>query len=124
MSPDISVGPLNPDASGPLSLLRRFSSFFSFFAFFSRFRFSPLRSLLETIAAAMFGQPTRVEIVEPRADAPPPPGARPPAGRDPDALRQLRADALNDPGIGRALEILGAEIVEIRPLSSGGPGQG
>ena len=58
MSPDISVGPLNPDASGPLSLLRRFSSFFSFFAFFSRFRFSPLPPLIATITATVIGAST------------------------------------------------------------------
>ena len=58
MSPDTSVGPLNPDASSPLSLLRRFSSFFSFFAFFSRFRFSPLPPLIATITATVIGAST------------------------------------------------------------------
>ena len=44
VSPEISVGPLSPDASGPPSLLRRFFSFRSFFSFLSRFRFSPFPS--------------------------------------------------------------------------------
>jgi hypothetical protein len=33
-----------------------------------------------------------------------------------DVARQRRQQALNDPAVGRALEILGADIVEIRPL--------
>ena len=37
----------------------------------------------------------------------------------PDMGRQRRQEALNDPGVSRALEILGGEIVEIRPLGSG-----
>ena len=52
VSPEISVGPLSPDASGPPSLLRRFFSFRSFFSFLSRFRFSPFPSSPTPAAAA------------------------------------------------------------------------
>ena len=52
VSPEISVGPLSPDASGPPSLLRRFFSFRSFFSFLSRFRFSPFPSSPAPAAAS------------------------------------------------------------------------
>jgi hypothetical protein len=47
-----------------------------------------------------------------------------PAGEvDPEVVRRLRQRALEHPGVGRALEVLGGEIAEIRPLS-GGNGEG
>ena len=57
VSPEISVGPLSPDASGPPSLLRRFFSFRSFFSFLSRFRFSPFPSSPAPAAAAASASP-------------------------------------------------------------------
>ena len=64
----------------------------------------------------MFGRPTKVEV-EQAGDTR---EAKRAPTRDPDATRQVRADALNDPGIGRAMEILGAEIVDIRPVGMPG----
>jgi DNA polymerase-3 subunit gamma/tau len=68
-------------------------------------------SQLEALAARFFGEPTRVEVAEERSS---PPGAD--AAEDGEAVRLRRQAALNDPGVGRALEILGGEIVDIRPL--------
>jgi DNA polymerase-3 subunit gamma/tau len=68
---------------------------------------------LEALAARFFGRPTavRVELQEEEA-APDDAAARP----DPETVRQRRQAALNHPGVGRTLEIMGGEIVEIRPL--------
>ncbi len=72
---------------------------------------------LEEIASRFFGRPTpvRIELDE---------GAQPDAGdgatqADPEALRRRRQAAINDPGVGRALEIMRGEILEIRPLGGG-----
>ena len=83
---------------------------------FSSSRLAEKRAFIEEVASEMFGRPTRVEVQRAgEADA----ESDTEKGRfDPEATRQIRADALNDPGIGRALEILGAEIVEIRPLGN------
>jgi DNA polymerase-3 subunit gamma/tau len=68
---------------------------------------------LEQLAGRFFDRPTPVHVEsvpeESSADARP----------DADALRRRRAAALSDPGVGRALEILGGEIVDIRPLGDG-----
>ena len=66
---------------------------------------------LASLASEMFGRPTRVEVQrspqpEPDADGS---GA-------PETLRALKAEALEDPGVQRAIDILSAEIVDIRPL--------
>jgi len=66
---------------------------------------------LVTLAREIFGRPTEVEVQQP--EAPPQTG---PQTDHSEQLRALRAEALNDPGIGRAIAILDAEIVEIRPL--------
>ncbi len=80
---------------------------------FSANRLAEKRTLLEGVATEMFGRPTRVDVQQSSEAT----GAQEPS-IDPDTTRQVRADALNDPGIGRALEILGAEIVDIRPLGT------
>jgi DNA polymerase-3 subunit gamma/tau len=73
--------------------------------------------LLETLSGRFFDRPTRVQIEgstdgsAERASA---------AGPDPEHARQRRAAALKDPGVGRALEILGGEIVDILPLGEHG----
>ncbi len=65
---------------------------------------------LEALCAHFFGRPMRVQVsVEDEAQ----PG-RP--DRDPEAIRRLRQDALKDPGVLAAVEVLEGEIVEIRPL--------
>jgi DNA polymerase-3 subunit gamma/tau len=72
---------------------------------------------LEQIAARFFGHPTpvRIELEE---------GAQPDAADgatrvDPEAVRRTRQAAINNPGVGRALEIMRGEILEIRPLGGG-----
>ena len=69
---------------------------------------------LDALATRFSGRPMRVLLEAPddaRATSPAPAAA--PNG---ESARQLRQRALNDPAVGRALEILGADIVEIRPL--------
>ncbi|MDH3521552.1 MAG: hypothetical protein OEM49_13955, partial [Myxococcales bacterium] len=69
---------------------------------------------LEALATRFFGRATavRVELV-PDAAAQASEAARRP---DPEAVRQRRQAALNHPAVGHALDIMGGEIVEIRPL--------
>jgi len=72
---------------------------------------------LEAICSRFFGQPTRVEIaVEPTAsgDGEVASAARSVPQREDE--RRRRQEALNNPRINAALEVLRAEIVEIRPL--------
>jgi DNA polymerase-3 subunit gamma/tau len=72
---------------------------------------------LEEIASRFFGCPTpvKIELDEgARAKA-----ADDAARTDPEALRRTRQAALNNPGVGRALEIMNGEILEIRPLGGG-----
>jgi len=66
---------------------------------------------LESVCARFFGKPVRVELV---VDA----GAAPSAAKaaDGELARKRRQDALAHPAVNAALEILGAEIGEIRPL--------
>jgi hypothetical protein len=74
---------------------------------------------LDALAARFFSRDTAVEVEEARPDAN---SARAAGGApaEADAARQRRQDALNDPAVGRALDILGADIVEIRPLGGSG----
>jgi DNA polymerase III subunit gamma/tau len=68
---------------------------------------------LDALAASFFGRATRVQIEDtPAGGSVPAPGAAPSG----ETARQRKQEALNDPAVGRALEILGADIVEIRPL--------
>jgi DNA polymerase-3 subunit gamma/tau len=71
---------------------------------------------MTALCSDFFGEPTRVEISQIRSNesaAGPAADARP-SSRERD--RQIRKEALNHPGVNAALEILEAELVEIRPL--------
>jgi len=71
---------------------------------------------LEGVCERLFGRRLRVELQtgEAASDAPParPSGPAP----DSDLARRRRADALKHPGVNEALDVLGGEILEIRPL--------
>jgi DNA polymerase-3 subunit gamma/tau len=83
---------------------------------FAARRLRERQSALDALAASFFGRATRVSIEDaPAAGSAPAPGAAPTG----EAARQRKQQALNDPAVGRALEILGADIVEIRPLAGG-----
>jgi DNA polymerase-3 subunit gamma/tau len=84
---------------------------------FAARRLQDKTELLETLSGRFFGRPTRVQI-EGNTDGNP--GRASTAGPDPEHARQRRAAALKDPGVGRALEILGGEIVDILPLGEHG----
>jgi hypothetical protein len=73
---------------------------------------------LEAVCSRVFGEPVRVEI-ELVEDGTAPPAARVGPPRDSDLARRRRQDALRHPSVNRALEILGGEIVDIRPLGGG-----
>jgi DNA polymerase-3 subunit gamma/tau len=83
---------------------------------FAARRLQDKAELLETLSERFFGHPTPVRIEVGSADASP---GRTPAP-DPEHARRRRAAALKDPGVGRALEILGGEIVDILPLGERG----
>ena len=72
---------------------------------------------LESVCARFFGKPLRVEIAAELASAPAQAAAK--AAGDSELARKRRQDALAHPAVNAALEILGAEIDEIRPLGSG-----
>ena len=78
---------------------------------FSAKRLNRKRGELEAACARFFGHEVRIEIETssggPSADAP---------AEDPETLRNQRQQALNNPAVSLAIEILGAEIVEIRPV--------
>ena len=77
---------------------------------FNRQRLEDRREDLESICSTFFGAPTRVEISEaPQAQQS---NAKPRV----EESRRLRQEALNHPLVNTALEVLQAEIVEIRPL--------
>jgi len=69
---------------------------------------------LEEVCERLFGRPTKVTLTA-REDATP----RPEHGPGPDRARRQRKEALSHPNVNQALEILGGEIVEIRPLGGG-----
>jgi len=80
-------------------------------------RLEDRRETFEKVLEKFFGCPTSFvvetqDVSKPGKDA-----------RDPEALRTLRQDALNHPGINAALEVLKGEIVEIRPLGGGAGGE-
>ena len=66
---------------------------------------------LETLAAKLFGRPTRitVEIAAPSAQ-------RVESNQSREHSRKRRQEALNSESVNMAIEVLEAEIVEIRPL--------
>jgi DNA polymerase-3 subunit gamma/tau len=82
---------------------------------FAARRLTEKSKALEALAEHFFGEPVRVEIIH-ESDAQ---AEAPVMAAEPDVSRQRRQQALNDPGVSRALEILGGEIVEIRPLGEG-----
>ena len=85
---------------------------------FAARRLRERQDAVDALAASFFGRATRVVI----EDAPAPASAAPSAARRrARPLRQRRQEALNDPAVGRALEILDADIVEIRPLAEATP---
>jgi DNA polymerase-3 subunit gamma/tau len=78
---------------------------------FAAHRLERRRTDLEAVCARLFGRPMRVVVKGP-AD-----GARAgAAAADDEAMRQRRREALAHPAVNTALEILGGEVVEIRPL--------
>jgi len=81
---------------------------------FAARRLREKQSDLDALAGRFFSRETHVEVeaAEPDTTA----SGGDPAATESDAARQRRQDALNDPAVGRALDILGADIVEIRPL--------
>jgi DNA polymerase-3 subunit gamma/tau len=79
---------------------------------FSRQRFEGRVPEFEGICSAFFGAPTRIEVGE--SEAAKQAGV---ASRH-DDMRRLRQEALNHPLVNTALEVLEADIVEIRPLGS------
>ena len=70
----------------------------------------------EALCERLFGRPTRIEIrTEGDPTDVPPAAARPP--EDSDLANRRRKDALKHHGINDALDVLGGEIVDIRPIS-------
>jgi hypothetical protein len=82
---------------------------------FAAQRLNDRREALEAICAHFFGRAMQVEIQAESSGA----SASGAGAADPELVRQLRQDALNDPGVAAALEVLEGEIVEIRPLGGG-----
>jgi len=88
---------------------------------FAHQRLSGRREELEEICAAFFGAPTRIEVRLAGEDAGPgQPDA--PAGAAEQA-REIKRKALEHPAIGLAVEVLGGDIAEIRPIRPGGGGR-
>lgn len=77
-------------------------------------RLEQRREILEGIASRFFGRPTKLAI-EPLGVAPAPAKT---AAPDLEQARSLRQEALQDPGVNAAMEILRADIVEIRVLGA------
>ena len=76
---------------------------------------------LESFATQLFGKPTKISIEIAAADA-----AREQSQASREHERRQRQEALNSEEVNLAIEVLSAEIVEIRPLgsSSGRSGRG
>jgi hypothetical protein len=84
---------------------------------------------LEAAAARFFGRPLRVAIQGGETPAPAAASARPGArgprsDADEEAARRRRREALDHPAVNAALEILGGDVVEIRPHGGGPPAGG
>jgi hypothetical protein len=71
---------------------------------------------LEAAAARLFGRTVRVSIAGPDSLAPRD-GAR--GEVDDELARRRRREALDHPAVNTALEVLGGEVVEIRPQEAG-----
>jgi DNA polymerase-3 subunit gamma/tau len=74
---------------------------------------------LEAVCARFFGEPVRVELETDSGEAAPG-RPRPNGATDDAAARRRKQRALDHPGVNAALEVLGGEIVEIRPLGEDG----
>jgi DNA polymerase-3 subunit gamma/tau len=76
---------------------------------------------LEAVCARIFGRRLRIELET--VEAADGPAGRRPSGPPPDSdlARRRRQDALGHPGVNDALDVLGGEILEIRPLGGGAP---
>jgi len=81
---------------------------------FAAQRLSARREALESLWSRFFDHPVRLEV----ACAGDPSSA--PGQRQRSEVREQRQQALNHPAVGLALEVLDAEIDEIRPLGPGG----
>jgi DNA polymerase-3 subunit gamma/tau len=79
---------------------------------FAAQRLNDRRGALEALCAHFFGRPMQVEIQAESGTA----SAGGAGAADSEAVRLLRQEALNDPGVAAALDVLEGEIVEIRPL--------
>jgi hypothetical protein len=79
---------------------------------FNKKRLDARRAELEAACAEFFGAPTRVEIEEPeRTDVQS-------ASTQRELEKRRRHEALNHAGLNEAVQILSADIVEIRPLGT------
>jgi hypothetical protein len=81
---------------------------------FAAHRLERRKSDLEAVCARLFGHPLRIEIVGPQE-----PQRANGAAPDDEAGRRRRRDALSNPAVNAALEILGGQVVEIKPLGPG-----
>ncbi len=79
---------------------------------FTARRLHDRREALEALGGELFGRPVRVEVELESADSEP-------GGLDPQTLRRIRQQALEDPGVLAAKEVLQGQVVEIRPLGGG-----
>ncbi|HME72989.1 MAG TPA: DNA polymerase III subunit gamma/tau [Myxococcota bacterium] len=83
---------------------------------FAAARLETRRDGVEAVCARLFGRPVAVRI-EPLAQQSAAPKAAP--AIDPEIVRQRRQAALNHPSVNVAMEVLGGEIVDIRPVGGG-----
>jgi len=72
---------------------------------------------LEAICARLFGRPTRVSISGPSNEATEPRSR----DREEQERARRRREALDHPAVNTALEVLGGEVVEIKPLGASDP---
>jgi len=73
---------------------------------------------LEATCARLFGRPTRVSISGPSSETAEPRSR----DREQQERARRRREALDHPAVNTALEVLGGEVVEIKPLGAGDPG--
>jgi len=83
---------------------------------FAATRLEARRDGVEAVCARLFGRPVAVRI-EPLPQHAAAPKSAP--AIDPEVVRQRRQAALNHPGVNVAMEVLGGEIVDIRPVGGG-----
>jgi DNA polymerase-3 subunit gamma/tau len=94
---------------------------------FHAMRLRDRQTVLQGLCERFFGEPTAVEVLEP--DAPPsrtavrrrPDPAAAPAGGAREEARRLRQAALQNEAVNTALEVLGAQIVDITPHGGARP---